>query len=100
MNEDIDLLHELSRFSNYFPLEKVITFFETIILGENKVKELNDYAIKKYSSIVAKNYDMRTYQRDIIRSFLSKLSTHDTNQVTKVLKGIFEGIGFGDWGKK
>ncbi len=38
LNEDIDLLHELSRFSNYFPLEKVIKFFENIILCENKVK--------------------------------------------------------------
>lgn len=49
LNEDIDLLHELSRYSNYFPMNKVITFFENIILGDNRVKELNDYAIKKYS---------------------------------------------------
>ena len=28
------------------------------------------------------------------------MSTHDVSQVTKVLKGIFEGIGYGDWGKK
>lgn len=27
LNEDIDLLHELSRYSNYFPLKKVIKFF-------------------------------------------------------------------------
>ena len=38
LNEDIDLLHELSRFSNYFPLDKIIKFFESIILGEHKAE--------------------------------------------------------------
>ena len=100
LNEDIDLLHELSRFSNYFPLEKVIKFFENIILCENKVKELNDYAIKKYSEIVSKNQEVKPYRRNIIKNFLEKLTTHDISQVTKVLKGIFDGIAIGDWGKK
>lgn len=100
LNEDIDLLHELSRYSNYYPMDKVILFFENIILGENKVKELNDYAIKKYSEIVAKNSELKAYRRNIIKSFLDKLTTHDVSQVTKVLKGIFEGIGYGDWGKQ
>jgi hypothetical protein len=85
----------LSKFSNYFPREKVINFFEKIILGDNKIKELNSYAIKKYSEIVAKGFEMKAYRRDIIRSFLSKLTTHDITQVTRVLKGIFEGIGVG-----
>ena len=43
------MLHELSRFSNYFPKEKVKNFFEKLILNETKNKVLNDYAIKKYS---------------------------------------------------
>lgn len=81
-------------------MEKVISFFENIILGENKVKELNDYAIKKYSEIVAKNHELKSYRRSIIKNFLERMSTHDVSQVTKVLKGIFEGIGYGDWGKK
>ena len=38
LNEDIDLLHELSRFFNYFPLDKIIKFFESIILGEHKAE--------------------------------------------------------------
>lgn len=58
-NEDIDLLHELSRLSNYFPLDKVNNFFENIILyegvGNTKISEVNDYAIKKYSDIVVRN---------------------------------------------
>lgn len=70
-------------------MDKVIKFFENIILGENKVKELNDYAIKRYSEIVAKNHDVKPHRRGIIKAFLQKLSTHDTSQVTKVLKGIF-----------
>lgn len=28
------------------------------------------------------------------------MSTHDVSQVTKVLRGIFEGIGHGDWAGK
>lgn len=100
LNEDIDLLHELSRYSNYFPMEKVISFFESIILGENKVKELNDYAIKKYSEIVAKNHELKPYRREIIRNFFDRMLTHDISQITKVLKGIFEGIGYADWGKR
>ena len=40
LNEDIDMLHELSRFSNYFPKEKIIFFFEKLILNELKNKHL------------------------------------------------------------
>ena len=43
---------------------------------------------------------MKAHRIDIIRSFLARLTTHDITQVTKVLKGIFEGIGIGEWGKK
>lgn len=31
-SEDIDLLYELSKYSNYFPIEKVIPFLEKILL--------------------------------------------------------------------
>jgi hypothetical protein len=31
---------------------------------------------------------------------MSKLTTHNISQVAKVLKGIFEGIGIGEYGKK
>lgn len=44
----------MSKFSNYFPREKVIRFFENIILGENQIPALREYATKKYSEIVAK----------------------------------------------
>ena len=43
---------------------------------------------------------MRPKKRDIIRNFLERLTTHDITQVTKVLKGIFEGIGIGEMGKR
>ena len=100
LNEDIDLLHELSKFSSYFPMEKVMQFFEKIVLGNETPKNLNDYAIKKYSDIVARSYEMKPYRRQIIKSFLEKLATHDVVKVTQVLKDIFTGIGIGDWGKK
>lgn len=77
LNEDIDMLHELSRFSNYFPKEKVKDFFERLILNETKNKELNDYAIKKYSEIVARGYEMKAYRREIIKNFIAKLNTGD-----------------------
>lgn len=38
---------------------------------------------------------MKPCRRDIIHSFIEKLTTHNINQVSKVLKGIFEGIGIG-----
>ena len=43
---------------------------------------------------------MKSCKRDIIHSFINKLTTHNINQVSKVLKGIFEGIGVGEYGKK
>lgn len=100
LNEDIDLLNEMSKFSNYFPKDKVRSFFESIILGDIQHEGLYEYATKKYSEIVAKGYEMKSCRRDIIHSFISKLTTHNINQVSKVLKGIFEGIGVGEYGKK
>lgn len=49
---------------------------------------------------MAKNPEMKPHRRTIIKNFLDKISTHDITQVTKVLKGIFDGISVGDWGKK
>lgn len=43
---------------------------------------------------------MKSYRRDIIHSFMNKLTTHNIKQVSRVLKGIFEGIGVGEYGKK
>jgi hypothetical protein len=43
---------------------------------------------------------MKSCRRDIIHSFINKLTTHNIVQVSKVLKGIFEGIGVGEYGKK
>ena len=90
----------MSRFSNYFPKEKVKEFFEKLILNDTKNKELNDYVIKKYSEIVARGYEMKGHRREIIKTFVSKLNTNDYEKVIKVLKGIFEGINVGEWGKK
>lgn len=100
LNEDIDLLNEMSKFSNYFPKDKVRSFFETIILGEVQHEALYEYASKKYAEIVAKGYEMKSCRRDIIHGFIGKLTTHNASQVSKVLKGIFEGIGVGEYGKK
>lgn len=49
---------------------------------------------------MAKGYEMKEYRRDIIHSFINKLTTHNIKQVSRVLKGIFEGIGVGEYGKK
>jgi len=38
---------------------------------------------------------MKSCRRDIIHSFINRLTTTSITQVSKVLKGIFEGIGVG-----
>lgn len=43
---------------------------------------------------------MKNYRREIIRNFVSKINTNDYEKVIKLLKGIFEGINVGEWGKK
>lgn len=43
---------------------------------------------------------MKAYRREIIKNFVSKLNSHDYEKVIKVLKGIFDGINVGEWGKK
>ena len=43
---------------------------------------------------------MKNHRRETIRNLLNQLTTHDITQTTKALKGMFEGIGFGDWDKK
>jgi SOS response regulatory protein OraA/RecX len=43
---------------------------------------------------------MKSCRRDIIHSFINKLTTNNITQVSRVLKGIFEGIGVGEYGKK
>jgi hypothetical protein len=90
----------MSKFSNYFPKDKVRSFFESIILGESQHEALYEYATKKYCEIVAKGYEMKSCRRDIIHSFISRLTTANITQVSRVLKGIFEGIGVGEYGKK
>lgn len=100
MNEDIDLLHELSRFSTYFPMHKVMNFFEGIILNEDNVKGINAYATKKYADIVAKSYQMKTNRKEIVQKLLEKLKTNNIAKITSILRLIFEGIGIGEWGRK
>lgn len=70
-------------------------FFEKIVLGNDIPNEINNYAIKKYSDMVAKNYEMKAYRKEIIKDLFTKLQTHDIRKVTRILKHIFEGIGFG-----
>lgn len=43
---------------------------------------------------------MKSCRREIIHSFITQLTTNNITQVSKVLKGIFEGIGIGEYGKK
>lgn len=38
---------------------------------------------------------MKSCRKDIIHSFIGKLTSASITQVSKVLKGIFEGIGVG-----
>lgn len=81
LNEDIDLLNEMSKFSNYFPKDKVRSFFESIILGESQHEALYEYATRKYCEIVAKGYEMKSCRRDIIHSFIARLTTNNITQV-------------------
>jgi hypothetical protein len=97
------MLHELSRFSNYFPKEKVKEFFERLILNDSKNRDLIEYAIKKYSEIVARGFEMKSLRREIIRNFVEKLDGPHYERCIKVLKGIFEGMNLtstGEWGRK
>lgn len=64
-------------------------------MGEDIPLETNNYAIKKYADIVAKNYEMKSHRKEILKELFCKLKTHDISKVTKILKHIFEGIGFG-----
>lgn len=77
-----------------------MTFFEGIILGEDKLGSTPAFAIKRYADIVSKGYQMKTHRKDIIRNLLFKLKTHNIGRVVTCLKQIFEGIGFGEWGKR
>ena len=43
---------------------------------------------------------MNAYRREIIKNFIAKLNTSDYEKVIKVLKGIFDGINVGEWGRK
>jgi hypothetical protein len=40
-----------------------MTFFEKLTLGEEIPSEINSYAIKKYSDMVAKNYEMKPFRK-------------------------------------
>lgn len=93
--EDLDLLHELSKFSNYFPMEQVMTFFEGIILNEDKLGSTTAFAIKRYADIISKGFQMKSHRKDIIRNLISKLKTHNINRVVSCLNKIFEGIAVG-----
>lgn len=64
-------------------------FFEKLTLGEEIPKEINLYAIKKYSDIVAKNYEMKNYRKQILKDLFKKLKTHNVIKVSKILKCIF-----------
>lgn len=50
--------------------------------------------------MVSKNYEMKAYRKQILNDLFLKMKTHDIRKVTKILKYIFEGIGFGEWGRK
>ena len=50
--------------------------------------------------MVAKNYEMKAYRKEILKDLFLKMKTHDIRKITKILKYIFEGIGFGEWGRK
>ena len=38
-------------------------FFEKVTLADDIPQQINNYAIKKYSDMVAKNYEMKTYRK-------------------------------------
>ncbi len=45
--------------------------------------------------MVSKNYEMKPYRKQVLKDLFAKLKTHDIVKVSKILKNIFEGIGFG-----
>jgi hypothetical protein len=53
------------------------------------MKDINIYAMKKYSEIVAKNYSMKDYRKDIIKNLLVKLKTNNMCRISMILKQIF-----------
>jgi hypothetical protein len=38
-------------------------FFEKLVLADDIPQEINNYAIKKYSDMVAKNYEMKAHRK-------------------------------------
>lgn len=85
-------MHELSRYCTYFPLQKVIPFFERIILSESPQPQLLDVSVKKYTDIAFKNEEMAVYRKDIVLRFLEKLKGKDIALGVKVITAIFEGV--------
>jgi hypothetical protein len=49
---------------------------------------------------VAKNYEMKAYRKDILKELFGKLKTNNVAKVARILKNIFEGMGFGEFGKR
>lgn len=97
--EDLELLHELSKFSNYFPLEKVIRFFEGLILSKELQPQLLEVSVRKYADMVVKNYDMMPYRKQIVKMFLDKLHTPQVLIATRVLISIFDSVCPGEYNK-
>jgi hypothetical protein len=80
-------------------LEKVIKFFEGLILSRDLQPQLLDVSVKKYADMVVKNYDMVPYRKQIVKMFLEKLQTPQVLIVTRVLTSIFDSVGIGEYNK-
>lgn len=86
--EDMDLLNELSKFSTYFPLQKVVGFLEKILFGENSNPQLMDITIKRYSEIVVRNTDMIKQRQQNIEMLTEKLRTDKVEVTCRILTAI------------
>mgnify|MGYP002361417831 FL=1 len=81
--EDINLLYDLEKESNYFPLEKVLPFFERIFMNGKESDQIVETCLKKYIDIVGSKD-----RKDTVKRFLGKLKDAQGNPdiVLRVLR--------------
>lgn len=85
--EDINLLYDLEKESNYFPLEKVLPFFERIFMNGRESDQIVETCLKKYIDVIGSKD-----KKDTIRKFLGKLKDGEGNPdiVLRVLRATID----------
>ena len=81
--KNINLLYDLEKESNYFPLEKVLPFFERIFMNGKESDQIVETCLKKYIDIVGSKD-----RKDTVKRFLGKLKDAQGNPdiVLRVLR--------------